>query len=72
MFLWEMATAVAAHILGVNPFDQPDVEASKVLTRRMIDLYRGKKELPQEKAAPDYAGVRRVRLYTRRRHRPKL
>jgi glucose-6-phosphate isomerase/transaldolase/glucose-6-phosphate isomerase len=50
MFLWEMATAVAAHILGVNPFDQPDVEASKVITRRMIDLYQGKKELPQEKA----------------------
>ncbi len=50
MFLWEMATAVSAHILGINPFDQPDVEASKVFTRRMIDLYRGKKELPQEKA----------------------
>jgi glucose-6-phosphate isomerase len=50
MFLWEMATAVASHILGINPFDQPDVEASKVLTRRMIDLYRGKKELPQETA----------------------
>jgi glucose-6-phosphate isomerase len=50
MFLWEMATAVASHILGINPFDQPDVEASKVLTRRMIDLYRGKKELPQEEA----------------------
>lgn len=51
MFLWEMATAVAAHILGINPFDQPDVEASKVLTRRMIDAYRRKKELPQEKAS---------------------
>lgn len=50
MFCWEMATSVASHILGINPFDQPDVEASKVLTRRMIDLYRGKKELPQEKA----------------------
>ncbi len=50
MFLWEMATVVASHILGINPFDQPDVEASKVITRRMIDLYRGKKELPQEKA----------------------
>ena len=50
MFLWEMATATAGHILGINPFDQPDVEASKVLTRRIIDLYRQKKELPQEKA----------------------
>ncbi len=51
MFLWEMATAVIGHMLGINPFDQPNVEASKVLTRRMIDLYRREKELPQEKAA---------------------
>ncbi|NTW06974.1 MAG: transaldolase, partial [Syntrophaceae bacterium] len=50
MFLWEMATAVAGHIMEINPFDQPNVEASKVLTRRMIDLYRRNKELPQEKA----------------------
>ena len=34
-FRWEMATAVAGAILGVNPFDQPDVEASKVATRRL-------------------------------------
>ncbi len=50
MFLWEMATAVAGHILGINPFNQPDVEATKTITRRIIDLYRGKKELPSEKA----------------------
>lgn len=58
MFLWEMATAVASHILGINPFDQPDVEASKVLTRRMIDLYRKGKKLPQEEAVlntPEYS-----------------
>lgn len=39
MFLWEMATAVAGHILGVNPFDQPDVEATKKHTTRMIAEY---------------------------------
>ena len=50
MFLWEMATAVTGHILDINPFNQPDVEATKVLTRRFIDLYREKKELPREKA----------------------
>ena len=49
MFLWEMATAVAGHIMEINPFDQPNVEASKVLARRMIDLYRKEKKLPQEK-----------------------
>lgn len=50
MFFWEMATAVAGHILEINPFDQPNVEASKVLARRMIDLYRKEKKLPPEKA----------------------
>jgi hypothetical protein len=32
-FRWEMATAVAGAVLGVNPFDQPDVEAAKIVTR---------------------------------------
>lgn len=49
MFLWEMATAVAAHIMGINPFDQPDVEATKTHTSRMIAEYREKKELPWNK-----------------------
>lgn len=48
IFLWEMATAVAGHVLGVNPFDQPDVEAAKVLARRMTDRYRETGSLPQE------------------------
>jgi hypothetical protein len=48
MFLWEMATTVAGHILGINPFDQPDVEATKAHTRRTIALYREHKELPSE------------------------
>ena len=48
MFLWEMATAVAGHILGINPFDQPDVEATKAHVRRTIALYRENKELPYE------------------------
>jgi len=50
MFLWEMATAVVGHIMEINPFDQPNVEASKVLACRMIDLYRREQELPQETA----------------------
>ena len=35
-FLWSMATAVAGAILGVNPFDQPDVESSKKNTRALL------------------------------------
>ncbi len=47
MFLWEMATAVAAHIMDINPFDQPDVEATKTHTSRMIAQYRKTKTLPE-------------------------
>ena len=36
-FRWEFATAVAGALLGVNPFDQPDVESSKVVTRRYVE-----------------------------------
>ena len=36
-FRWEMATAVAGSIIGINPFDQPDVEAAKVKTRELTD-----------------------------------
>jgi glucose-6-phosphate isomerase len=45
-FFWEVAAAVAAWRLGVNPFDQPDVEAAKVLARqRMTDAgHEGKVE----------------------------
>ncbi|MCY3969036.1 MAG: hypothetical protein OXG74_03815 [Acidobacteria bacterium] len=36
-FRWQCATAVAGALLGVNPFDQPDVESSKVVTRRYVE-----------------------------------
>lgn len=36
-FRWEFATAVAGSLLGINPFDQPDVEAAKVLARKALD-----------------------------------
>ncbi|MCU4161120.1 bifunctional transaldolase/phosoglucose isomerase [Acidiphilium sp. AL] len=38
-FRWEIATAVAGAIIGINPFDQPDVEASKIKTRALTDAY---------------------------------
>src|SRR4029434_3424655 len=38
-FRWEVATAVAGSILGIHPFDQPDVEASKIATRKLTDEY---------------------------------
>lgn len=51
MFIWEMATAACAHILKINPFDQPDVEATKNYTRRIISQYKEKKALPLSKTA---------------------
>jgi hypothetical protein len=46
-FLWEMATVVAGYRLGINPFDQPNVEAAKVLARQMVAAYQSEGELPQ-------------------------
>lgn len=51
MFIWEMAIAVAGHILSINPFVQPSVEATKNHTRRMIALLREGKKLPPETPA---------------------
>jgi transaldolase / glucose-6-phosphate isomerase len=47
-FRWEMATAVAGSLIGINPFDQPDVEASKVKTRDLTTAYEQTGSLPQE------------------------
>lgn len=48
MFRWEMATAVAGAILGVNPFNQPDVEASKIVTLKLTSEYDKSGALPPE------------------------
>jgi transaldolase/glucose-6-phosphate isomerase len=46
-FRWEMATAVAGSIIGINPFDQPDVEAAKVKTRDLTAAYEKSRALPE-------------------------
>jgi transaldolase/glucose-6-phosphate isomerase len=47
-FRWEIATAVAGAVMGINPFDQPDVEASKIETRKLTDDVEKTGRLPQE------------------------
>ncbi len=47
-FRWEIATAVAGSIIGINAFNQPDVEASKVETRKLTNEYESKGSLPPE------------------------
>ncbi len=49
-FRFEIATAVAGAIIEINPFDQPDVEASKIETRELTDEYEKNGSLPAEKS----------------------
>ncbi len=57
-FRWEMATAVAGAIMGVHPFDQPDVEAAKIQTKAIIAAYEQGKPLPQPVALLEHAHLR--------------
>jgi hypothetical protein len=57
-FRWEMATAVAGSILGIHPFDQPDVEASKLETRKLTSDYVASGRLPPETPILEEAGLR--------------
>ncbi|GBD86497.1 transaldolase [bacterium BMS3Abin03] len=48
-FRWEMATAIAGWRIGIQPFDQPNVEAAKILAREMLAKYLKEGKLPQPK-----------------------
>ena len=60
-FRFEMATAVAGAVLGINPFNQPDVEAAKVKTRELTAVFEKNGALPAEEPAMSSA---QVDLYT--------
>src|SRR5262249_13788569 len=57
-FRWEMATAVAGSIIGINAFNQPDVEASKVATRQLTDAFERTVRLPAETPILDADGIK--------------
>ncbi|MCC6301160.1 MAG: bifunctional transaldolase/phosoglucose isomerase [Anaerolineales bacterium] len=57
IFRWEIATAVACSILGVNAFDQPNVESSKKITKAKIADYQKKGKLKEGKPAWKHDGV---------------
>jgi len=57
-FRWEIATAVAGSILGINPFNQPDVEASKDATRKLTSEYERSGALPAESPIFEQAGIK--------------
>ena len=56
-FTWEIATAVAGSVMGINPFNQPDVEAAKIETRALMDEYEKTGELPQRKPVLSESGI---------------
>ena len=55
---WEVATAIAGSILKINPFNQPDVEASKIATRAITSEYEKNGKLPPEAPFFEVDGVR--------------
>ncbi len=57
-FRWEIATAVAGSIIGINAFNQPDVEASKIETKKLTTEYEAKGSLPTETPIIDEAGFK--------------
>jgi transaldolase / glucose-6-phosphate isomerase len=57
-FRWEIATAVAGGIIGINAFNQPDVEASKIATRSLTSEYEKNGSLPAEKPILDDGGIK--------------
>jgi transaldolase / glucose-6-phosphate isomerase len=56
-FRFEMATAVAGSVLGINPFNQPDVEAAKIKTRELTAAFEKSGALPAEKPVVSSAGA---------------
>ena len=60
-FRWEIATAVAGSVIGINAFNQPDVEASKIVTKELTTAYEKTGSLPAE--TPIFSGDG-VKLFT--------
>ncbi|MBI3049414.1 MAG: hypothetical protein HYY76_14000 [Acidobacteria bacterium] len=58
-FRWEVATATAGFLLGVNPFDEPNVQQAKEATRALLDAYDAERRLrlPEVDTAPDGMGA---------------
>jgi glucose-6-phosphate isomerase len=68
-FRWEIATAVAGAVIGINPFNQPDVEASKIVTKELTSAYETTGSLPPESAILEDDGVK---LFTDEKNAARL
>jgi hypothetical protein len=56
-YRWEIATAVASALLGVNSFDEPNVKESKDNTNRLLAEFKEKGKLPEEKPVLEENGI---------------
>ena len=57
-FRWEFATAVAGSVMGINPFNQPDVESAKIEARKITDRFESTGKLPDETPFFESDGVK--------------
>jgi len=57
-YRWEVATAAAGALLGINPFDEPNVSQAKDATRALLDIYRTQRRLPVPEAHGAVDGAR--------------
>jgi len=57
-FRWEIATAVAGSVIGINAFNQPDVEASKIETKKLTSQYEATGSLPPESPFFEDQGIK--------------
>lgn len=60
-FRWEIATSVAGSVLGINPFNQPDVESAKIAAKSLMAAYEENGKLPTETPITTDQGLQ---LYT--------
>ncbi|HEU0176345.1 MAG TPA: bifunctional transaldolase/phosoglucose isomerase, partial [Blastocatellia bacterium] len=57
-YIWEMATAIAGAVLGINPFDQPNVQESKDNTKLLLEDFKRDGHLPEQTLAVEGSGLR--------------
>ncbi|HEV2664384.1 MAG TPA: transaldolase, partial [Blastocatellia bacterium] len=57
-YIWEMATAIAGAVMGINPFDQPNVQESKDNTKRLLEDFKRDGQLPEQTLAVEGRGLK--------------
>jgi hypothetical protein len=56
-YIWEIATAVAGAVIGINSFDQPNVQESKDNTKRLLEVYKKEGALPSQQKGAEGGGM---------------